>query len=195
MLVLLLLVLIAVVTALVLRRAAPAPPERVPRCVRGARATGAASACPAVPPAYRRAGARLRAVAGCAGVGAAALYAWGALSVAWAVVEAEDGGTASAPMAPCRTGAEPERAARVVDYSASYLPLGFLCETGDGDGYDSGEIPGYANPGVAVLGLTAAAGAVGAGCAGELGARAAARARRERGSGPSAPPYGRTERP
>ncbi|MCF2436780.1 hypothetical protein LV779_32365 [Streptomyces thinghirensis] len=63
----------------------------------------------------------------------------------------------------------------MIDYDASLLPLGFRCETADGDGYDSADIPGYVNPGVAVLALTAVAGAVAAGCTTELRARAATR--------------------
>ncbi len=69
----------------------------------------------------------------------------------------------------------PELAGRVVDYSVSYLPLRFSCETADGGAYDSADIPGYVNPGVAALALTAAASAVAAGYASERRARAASR--------------------
>ncbi|AQS70247.1 hypothetical protein [Streptomyces pactum] len=157
---LLLLVLVAVVTAVVLGRRA---------------GTYARTAPEDAAPAPARPGGGFRVLAGCAGAAAAVLYAWGALCVAFAVMEAEDGGTGSAPLRPCRTSEHPELSARIVDYSASYLPLRFRCETADGDGYDSDNVPGYVNPGVAVLALTAAAGAVAAGYATESRARAAAR--------------------
>ncbi|MGW8635509.1 hypothetical protein [Streptomyces sp. NPDC055793] len=121
------------------------------------------------------AGAPFRVLAGCAAAGAVLLYAWGALCVILAVVEAEDGGTGSAPLRPCRTEAHPELSGRIVGYSVSWLPLGFRCETADGDGYTSDDVPGYVNPGTAVLALTAAASAVAAGYATEARARAAAR--------------------
>lgn len=161
--ILLLLVLFAVVTAVLLARRStyprrPAPETRAPD-----------------DPAPRRPGAPFRVVAAVAGGAAALLYAWGLVCVGFAVMEAEDGGTGSAPLRPCRTDAPPELSGRIVDYAASYLPLGFRCETADGDGYDSADVPGYVNPGVAVLALTAAASAVAAGCATELRARAAAR--------------------
>ncbi|WP_193776190.1 hypothetical protein, partial [Streptomyces sp. E2N166] len=124
--VLLLLVLVAVVTAVVLARrpgtyVGPAPE--------------AFAVAPA--PAPVRPGRGFRVLAGCAGAAAALLYVWGALCVGFAVTEAEDGGTGSAPLRPCRTGVSPELSGRVIDYDASLLPLGFRCETADGDGYDS----------------------------------------------------------
>lgn len=122
-------------------------------------------------------GARLRVLAGFAGAAAVVLYAWGALCVAWAVMAAEDGGTGSAPLAPCRTTEHPELSARIVGYSVSYLPLRFRCETADGDGYASDEVPGWVTPGAVALALTAVGSAVAAGYATELRARAAARNR------------------
>ncbi|MER7055899.1 MULTISPECIES: hypothetical protein [unclassified Streptomyces] len=165
MLVLLLLILVAVVTAVVLGRHGGTYPRGVPE--------GAVPTSPGAAPA--RAGAGFRALAGCAGAGAALLYVWGALCVAGAVIQAEDGGTGSAPLPPCRTSEHPELSGRIVDYSVSYLPLRFDCETADGDGYASDDVPGYVNPGIAVLALTAAGSAVAAGYATELRARAAAR--------------------
>ncbi|MFG3322036.1 hypothetical protein ACGF3J_28655 [Streptomyces sp. NPDC048171] len=164
MLAVLSLLLVAVATAVVLGRAARG----------GARREGRApvAAPTAASPA---AGAPFRVLAGCAAAGAVLLYAWGALCVAFAVLEAEDGGTGSAPLRPCRTGEHPELSARVVGYSVSWLPLGFRCETSDGDGYASDGVPGYVNPATAVLALTAAGSAVAAGYATELRARAAAR--------------------
>lgn len=163
MLALVLLVLVAVVTAAVLRRGAGAHPRRP--------APGAV----AVEPVPRRPGAPFRVVAGVAGGAAALLYLWGVLCVGLAVMAAEDGGAGSSPPRPCRTGVSPELSGTVVGHSASYLPLGLRCETADGGGYDSADIPGYLNPGVAVLVLTAVGGAVAAGYATERRARATVR--------------------
>ncbi|MFH8242348.1 hypothetical protein [Streptomyces sp. NPDC018321] len=159
--ILLLLVLVAVATAAVLRRGAGAYPR-----VRTASA---------VVPAPRKPGAPFRVVAGVAGWAAALLYLWGLLGVGLAALEAEDGGAGSSPLRPCRAGVSPELSGQVIDYSVSYLPLRFSCETVDGESYDTADVPGYVNPGVAVLALTAVASAVGAGYATELRARAAAR--------------------
>uniref|UniRef100_A0AAU2JT91 Integral membrane protein n=1 Tax=Streptomyces sp. NBC_00049 TaxID=2903617 RepID=A0AAU2JT91_9ACTN len=105
------------------------------------------------------------------GAVAAACYAWGVLHVAGAVLGAEDGGTDSTPLRPCRTPGQEERASQVVDYSVDYVPLRFVCETADGGSYAAERVPGYVNPAVAVLALGAA------------GAGAAARKRsRERGA-------------
>ncbi|WP_217254196.1 hypothetical protein [Streptomyces sp. AC602_WCS936] len=162
--ILLLLLVVAVVTAVLVSRGAGTYPRR-PRT----------EAAPRGVPAPRKPGAPFRVLAGVAGGAAALLYLWGLVCVGFAVMEAEDGGTGSAPLRPCRADAPPELAGRIVDYSVSYLPLGFRCETADGDGYDSADIPGYVNPGVAVLALAAVAGAVAAGYTTELRARAAAR--------------------
>ncbi|MFE5819303.1 hypothetical protein ACFQ6S_38560 [Streptomyces sp. NPDC056479] len=88
---------------------------------------------------------------------------------------AEDGGTDSAPPRSCRTPGWSERHERgieIVDYRVTYVPLGFVCETSDGGSYDNGDVPGYVNPAVLVLALTAAGCAIGAGYASELRARA-----------------------
>ncbi|WP_077798538.1 hypothetical protein [Streptomyces sp. JHA26] len=172
----LLLVLVAVVTAVALGRGTGTYP-RHPRT-----ATGPPGAS-----APRGPGAPFRVVAAVAGGAAALLYVWGALCVGSAVMEAEDGGAGSSPMRPCRTGVAPEVSGRVVDYSVSYLPLRFRCETGDGDGYASADVPGYVNPGAAVLALTAVASAVAAGCATELRARAERRPVTGHSNGPGDP--------
>ncbi|GGU53798.1 hypothetical protein [Streptomyces daghestanicus] len=146
----LLLVLVAAVTGVVLGRAArrrPRPPEPAP-------------AAPPRPPA-----AGLRTLAWWTGAAAVLLYLWGLLHLAFAVLAAEDGGTGSAPLRPCRAAAHPERAERVTGYSVSYLPLRFRCETPDGDGYPSDAVPGYVTSGAAVLALACAASAVTAGYA------------------------------
>ncbi|MFD6189550.1 hypothetical protein [Streptomyces sp. NPDC060275] len=120
-----------------------------------------------------RAGPALHALAAFAGAAAVAVYAWGLLHVTGAVMES-NGGAGSAPAPPCRTPGNEERALHVIDQSVSFLPLGFVCETTDGGEYTSDDVPGYVNPATAALALTALAGAVGAGCASELRARAAA---------------------
>ncbi|MEV5436130.1 hypothetical protein AB0K80_08880 [Streptomyces sp. NPDC052682] len=118
----------------------------------------------------------LRALAGLTGAAALLLYAWGALAVAGAVLEAEDGGTSSAPLGACAHTAEP-----VVGYSVAYVPLRFVCETaGARQDVVSDTVPGYVNPGVAALGGTAAGCAVAAGFAGERRVRSRSRA----GDGP-----------
>jgi hypothetical protein len=120
------------------------------------------------------AGPVLHALAAFAGAAAVAAYAWGLLHVTGAVMES-GGGAGSAPAPPCRMPGHEERAARVIDQSVSFLPLGFVCETTDGADYTSDDVPGYVNPATAVLALTAVASAVGAGYATELRTRAAAR--------------------
>jgi len=91
-------------------------------------------------------------------------------------VTAQDGGTDSAPPQSCRTAGWWERHQRgveIVDYSVSYLPLGFVCETSDGGSYDNGDVPGYLNP--ALLGFALA----GAGCVISAGYVSEMRARRQ----------------
>ncbi|WKX69382.1 hypothetical protein [Streptomyces sp. XD-27] len=67
---------------------------------------------------------RLRSLAALLGAAAAALYTWGLLHVAGAVLEAEDGGTGSSPLRPCRTPGGEERTLSVVDYTVDYMPSG-----------------------------------------------------------------------
>ncbi|MFF8192280.1 hypothetical protein ACF05L_15795 [Streptomyces bobili] len=54
------------------------------------------------------------------------------------------------------TPGQEERASTVVDYTVSYVPLRFVCETSGGGSYASDTVPDYVNPGVLVLALTAA---------------------------------------
>jgi hypothetical protein len=93
---------------------------------------------------------------------AAALYPWGLLHVASAVVEAEDGGTNSSPLRPCRTPGHWERALSVVNYTVDYVPLRFVRETKDGRSYAAESVPGYVNPAVLCFALAAAVCAVAA---------------------------------
>ncbi|MFF0449611.1 hypothetical protein ACFYT4_24895 [Streptomyces sp. NPDC004609] len=98
----------------------------------------------------------LRSLAALLVAGTAVLYAWGLLHVVGAVLEAEDGGTDSAPIRSCRTPGWQERtmANGIIDYRVEYLPIRFVCETNDGGSYATA-VPGYINP--SVLGFTLAA--------------------------------------
>ncbi|MFD8422837.1 hypothetical protein [Streptomyces sp. NPDC059466] len=102
---------------------------------------------------------RLRGPAALVGAAAVALYVWGLLHVAGAVLAAEDGGTDSAPIRPCRTPGWQEwaRDPGITGYTVSYLPLRFVCETGDGGRYASGHVPRYVNPAFFCLAATAVA--------------------------------------
>jgi hypothetical protein len=115
---------------------------------------------------------RLRGFATLAGLVALAMYTWGLLHLAGAILDAEDGGTGSAPIPPCRGN---EQVVHVIDYSVSYFPLSFDCEMKGGGSYAAEAIPGYVNP-VAVGSALAAVGcAVASAYAAELRLRAAAR--------------------
>lgn len=100
--------------------------------------------------AMKRLGAASLLVAGAA-VGT---YAWGMGHLAGAVLEAEDGGTDSSPLRPCRE-AGAEKAAQVIDYGVDLVPLRFNCHRLDGESYATSSVPGYINPTTAILGLTA----------------------------------------
>jgi hypothetical protein len=104
----------------------------------------------------------LRALAALMGAAAAVLYVWGLLHLVGAIMDAEENGTDSAPMRPCRTPGWEEWAQDpgIADYTVRYLPLRFVCETGDGDSYVTDTVPDYLNP--SLLGFALA----GAGCAG-----------------------------
>jgi hypothetical protein len=102
---------------------------------------------------------RLRAAALLAGAGAVAMYTWGMLHVGYAVMEAEDGGTGSFPIEPCRD-AGTQLASRVDGYGVSFLPIHFECHLNSGGTYVTSSVPGYVNPAMAVLGLITAACAI-----------------------------------
>lgn len=101
----------------------------------------------------------LRGLGALMGAATAALYVWGLLHVVGAVMDAEDGGTDSAPIRPCRTPGWQEwaRDPGITDYTVSYLPLRFVCETGDGGSYVTGHVPRYLNPAVASCALATVA--------------------------------------
>jgi len=96
------------------------------------------------------------------GAAAVGMYTWGLMAVAGAVAEAEDGGTDSSPLRPCRTPGQPHRAEKVVDYSLGLVPLRFTCERSDGGSYVADSVPDYVNPAVPGLTLATAACAGGA---------------------------------
>jgi hypothetical protein len=86
--------------------------------------------------------------------GAVALYVWGMLHVLGAVMQAEDGGTASSPLGPCREAGD-QIASDVVGYDVGYVWLRFDCQLSDGGTYTTSTVPGYVNPATALLGVTA----------------------------------------
>ncbi|KQW12917.1 hypothetical protein [Streptomyces sp. Root369] len=114
----------------------------------------------------------LRGFATLAGLVALVVYIWGLLHLAGAFLEAEDGGTGSAPLPPCLGN---EQAVHVVDYSLSFLPLSFDCEMKGGGSYAAAVIPGYVNPVAVGSALTAVGCAVASAYVAELRLRAGAR--------------------
>ncbi|MFI0479740.1 hypothetical protein [Actinomadura sp. 9N215] len=86
-------------------------------------------------------------------------YAWGAAQAGAAALEAEDGGTDSSPLRPCRGEADPATVARVVDYRVGLVPLRFECRLTGGGSYATSVVSGFVNP---VAGLLGGAGTVGA---------------------------------
>ncbi|USQ88873.1 hypothetical protein NFX46_37085 [Streptomyces phaeoluteigriseus] len=104
----------------------------------------------------------LRSTAALVAAVASLLYTWGLLHLVGAAVEAAEGGTDSAPLSDCVAPGQEERASTVVDHTVSYVPLRLVCETSGGGDFTSDTVPGYVNPGVLALALTAAGVAVGA---------------------------------
>ncbi|MFD5759287.1 hypothetical protein ACFWIZ_29875 [Streptomyces sp. NPDC127044] len=104
----------------------------------------------------------LRVVAALLGAATALLYVWGLVHLVGAVMDVAENGADSAPLRPCRASGWEQRAQDPgsVDYTVRYLPIRFVCETGDGDSHVTDAVPDYLNPGV--LGFALA----GAGCAG-----------------------------
>ncbi|MEV5321146.1 hypothetical protein AB0K92_26465 [Streptomyces sp. NPDC052687] len=112
----------------------------------------------------------LRGGAALAAAVAFAVYGWGLLGLAGALMDVEDGGTGSAPVRPCRASGW-EEGAGVVGYDVTWVPLAFVCETGDGGSYGSGDVPAYVNPLVFLFGVAAAGGALSSAYVGEARAR------------------------
>ncbi|MFJ1600222.1 hypothetical protein [Streptomyces sp. NPDC088261] len=115
----------------------------------------------------------LRCLGSLLGAGAVAVYTWGLLLAAGAVLAAEDGGASSSPLLPCRTPGQWERASQVIDYRVDYVPLRFVCETTGGGSFATDAVPGYVNQ--AVVGF-ALGGVVCAGAAAVTGEMAERRA-------------------
>ncbi|WPO69758.1 MULTISPECIES: hypothetical protein [unclassified Streptomyces] len=114
----------------------------------------------------------LRSLAALFGAAAAAVYTWGLLCVALTVLDAEDGGAGSAPVRPCAEADAQAWGAAAVDYRVEYLPVRFVCETGDGRSHATDDVPGYVTPAAVGAGLTAAVLAVSAGWVSQARARA-----------------------
>ncbi|MEO3978660.1 hypothetical protein [Streptomyces sp. CAU 1734] len=77
---------------------------------------------------------------------AIALYVWGALHL---VLLDE-----TAQSESCRNTGGPQQAARVDGYIGEYVPLRLVCHISEGGSYTTA-VPGYVNPGVAILVLAA----------------------------------------
>ncbi len=86
---------------------------------------------------------------------AVGVYAWGLLHVTGAVMSAEDGGTDSVPIQPCRTPGWEHWGEGIAGYRVEYVPLRFVCESDDIGDYTT-SVPGHVNPVSFLLGLGAA---------------------------------------
>ncbi|MFE0628595.1 hypothetical protein ACFW3D_16680 [Streptomyces sp. NPDC058864] len=126
---------------------------------------------------------RLRTLAALLGAGSVALYTWGLLHVAGAVIQAEDGGAGSAPLRPCSAPDRWGQTVGVVDYAVDYVPLRFVCTASDGSSHTSATVPGYVNPAVLGLALTAVV------CAGAAALESERRALQEPAGAPSGSGY------
>ncbi|MET9812756.1 hypothetical protein ABZ322_26275 [Streptomyces sp. NPDC006129] len=118
----------------------------------------------------------MRRAAAMAAWAAAAVYSLGLFAVLTSESDFNDGAN-SVPAPACRDGFDPATIDGLSHHRSSYLPLRFDCVRDDGSVYSSD--PGYAwmNGATAVLALSAALLAIGAGYAVELRARKAAAVR------------------
>lgn len=91
---------------------------------------------------------------------AVGVYTWGMGHVLLAVMNAEDGGTGSSPLLPCRGEAAPEMVSQVVDYRVGWVPLRFQCLPADGGSYTTSAVPWYVNPVAWTFGVAGVAGLV-----------------------------------
>ena len=91
---------------------------------------------------------------------AVGVYTWGMGHVLLAVMNAEDGGTDSLPLLPCRGEAAPETVSKVVDYRVGWVPLRFQCLLSDGRSYTTSAVPWYVNPVAWTFGVAGVAGLV-----------------------------------
>jgi hypothetical protein len=100
---------------------------------------------------------RLQAVALVAAAAAIGMYAWGLGHVVGAVFEADENGTDSSPLRPCRGEAAAETVARVNGYQVGFMPLRFECRLEGGGSYTTSSVPTYVNPATVALTLMAIA--------------------------------------
>lgn len=80
----------------------------------------------------------------------------GAVNLLGAVLTTDDSGADAFPIRPCREGGI-DRAETVVDHRVSFLPLRYTCVRRAGGDY-AVAVPGYVNPLVSVLGVSAVVG-------------------------------------
>ncbi len=106
----------------------------------------------AVRAALRRAWLRALGMVSCGAT--AVVLGLAALTLMGAVSAAEQGGSGSSPLIPCRIPGQPVE--RVVDYRIDLLPLGFSCVLADGSSYGTDEVPWYLTPLAGGLALLAA---------------------------------------
>ncbi|XRQ09221.1 hypothetical protein ACN3XK_74270, partial [Actinomadura welshii] len=106
----------------------------------------------------RRPAERLRGAALLALGLALGMYTWGMAHLLPALLDAEDGGTDSSPLRPCRGDADAATVARVIDYKVGFVPLRFECRLTGGGSYVASVVPGYVNPATGVLAAAWAAG-------------------------------------
>lgn len=117
----------------------------------------------------------MRRAAAAAAWAAAAVYSLGLFSVLDSESAFGDGAN-SVPAPACRDGFAPATIEGLSHHRSSYLPLRFDCVRDDGSVYASDPYYGWMNGATAVLALSAALLAIGAGYASELRARRAAAA-------------------
>ncbi|MFJ3444103.1 hypothetical protein ACIPM2_23335 [Streptomyces sp. NPDC086081] len=115
----------------------------------------------------------MRRAAAAAAWAAAAVYSLGLFSVLDSESAFGDGAN-SVPAPACRDGFAPATIEGLSHHRSSYLPLRFDCVRDDGSVYASDPYYGWMNGATAVLALSAALLAIGAGYASELRARGAA---------------------
>lgn len=77
------------------------------------------------------------------------LYLLGLLLTGFAVSEVGSGAD-STPMHQCRSTPDRPEGATVETHDVRYLPVGVRCRTTDGREYDSGVVPAWLNPALAV---------------------------------------------
>lgn len=77
--------------------------------------------------------------------GALGVYAFGVAFVGLAELDADDGGTDSAPAGVCRE-ANPGLASRVTGHTIALVPLDFRCRVSSGSSYSASVVPEFVSP-------------------------------------------------